>query len=75
MSEYKTISAEEFADSELSNYTVIDLREPSDLLMGRVKGATMMTRTTKKTRTRITKLPPLSPYFSTSRVSNAPAPS
>ncbi len=39
MSEYKTISAEEFADSELSNYTVIDLREPSDLLMGRVKGA------------------------------------
>ena len=39
MSEYKTISAEEFADLELSNYTVIDLREPSDLLMGRVKGA------------------------------------
>ncbi len=39
MSEFKTISAEEFAGLELSGYTVIDLREPSDLLLGRVKGA------------------------------------
>ena len=39
MAAYKTISAQEFAALDFSKYTLVDLREPVDLLFGRIEGA------------------------------------
>ena len=39
MGSYKTISAKEFSEMDRSGYTVVDLREPDDVLLGEIKGA------------------------------------
>ena len=39
MAAYKTISAEEFAALDFSRYTLVDLREPVDLMFGKIDGA------------------------------------
>ncbi|MBO6040972.1 MAG: hypothetical protein J6P58_07160, partial [Oscillospiraceae bacterium] len=39
MDAYKTISAKEFSEMDRSGYTVVDLREPDDVLLGEIKGA------------------------------------
>lgn len=36
---YKTITAEEFAALDLNNYTLVDLREPDELIVSRIDGA------------------------------------
>ncbi len=39
MADYKTISAQEFYEMDRTGYTVVDLREPVDLLFGTIEGA------------------------------------
>ncbi len=39
MGSYKTISAQEFCEMDRSGYTIVDLREPDDVLLGEIKGA------------------------------------
>ena len=39
MESYKTISAQEFYEMDRSGYTIVDLREPDDVLIGEIKDA------------------------------------
>ena len=39
MDEYKIISAKEFSGLDYSNYTLVDLREPDELIVSRIEGA------------------------------------
>ena len=39
MDEYKTISAKEFSELDYSKYTLVDLREPDELIVDSIEGA------------------------------------